>query len=206
MKDVSSGAGRTVLFVSHNLTAIQSLCSKAILLSNGQVEKRGEVATVIAHYQNKHNSDLSYNELNTAIHEGIVLEKIALHSVERETDMLTRNDDIGIVTTLSVIRELEFYVGLILRAGNGEVVFETASKLALFEKGNYKVECKIPARLLNSNLYTIQINIIARGPKLLHYAEDVLRFEIFETEAANDFYGKVLGVIRPDLEWMIAKI
>lgn len=49
MKDVS-GEGRTVLFVSHNMAAIQNLCSKAILLSGGKVEMAGETNKVISGY------------------------------------------------------------------------------------------------------------------------------------------------------------
>lgn len=49
MKDVSS-SGRTVLFVSHNMAAIQSLCDKAIYLYKGEVHETGEVEKVIAGY------------------------------------------------------------------------------------------------------------------------------------------------------------
>ncbi|MBX7181824.1 MAG: ATP-binding cassette domain-containing protein [Bacteroidia bacterium] len=49
MKDVS-GEGRTVLFVSHNMTAIKQLCSNALLLSNGQVAKMGGVDEIVDKY------------------------------------------------------------------------------------------------------------------------------------------------------------
>lgn len=49
MKDVS-GEGRTVLFVSHNMAAIQSLCDHAIYLKQGQVQKIGSVDTVLSEY------------------------------------------------------------------------------------------------------------------------------------------------------------
>ncbi len=52
MKDVSSREGRTVLFVSHNMAAIQNLCEKALLLSAGKVKKQGAVDDVITHYLN----------------------------------------------------------------------------------------------------------------------------------------------------------
>lgn len=60
MKDVS-GQGRTVLFVSHNMGAIQSLCTKAICLSNGRIIKDGNIDEVISHYliNNYQNNGLS---------------------------------------------------------------------------------------------------------------------------------------------------
>ena len=50
MKDVSKGEGRTVLFVSHNMGSISQLCSRALLLDNGKVEKDGNVQEVIDYY------------------------------------------------------------------------------------------------------------------------------------------------------------
>ena len=46
MKDISSNGGeRTVLFVNHNMTAVKSLCSRAILLENGKLVKDGKPET-----------------------------------------------------------------------------------------------------------------------------------------------------------------
>ncbi|MFD2909793.1 ABC transporter ATP-binding protein [Flavobacterium ardleyense] len=50
MNDVSKGEGRTVLFVSHNMAAIQELCSKAIILENGTVSHYGGVGKSIDLY------------------------------------------------------------------------------------------------------------------------------------------------------------
>lgn len=50
MQDVSRGEGRTVLFVSHNMASIQNLCSKTIVLKNGQIDIMGETSNVINHY------------------------------------------------------------------------------------------------------------------------------------------------------------
>jgi lipopolysaccharide transport system ATP-binding protein len=54
MQDVASG-GRTVLFVSHNMAAVQGLCNKAILLHNGKTEANGEVGKVVLDYLNNNN-------------------------------------------------------------------------------------------------------------------------------------------------------
>ena len=50
MQDVSKGEGRTVLFVSHNMGAVQQLCSKALLLVNGGIESTGETNKIIQDY------------------------------------------------------------------------------------------------------------------------------------------------------------
>ncbi|MDD4427518.1 MAG: polysaccharide ABC transporter ATP-binding protein [Paludibacter sp.] len=53
MQDVSKGEGRTVLFVSHNMAAIDKLCKNLVVLDNGKVEYIGSVQTGISKYLNK---------------------------------------------------------------------------------------------------------------------------------------------------------
>ncbi|CAM3384352.1 Teichoic acids export ATP-binding protein TagH [Flavobacterium longum] len=54
MGDISKGQGRTVLFVSHNMAAVQSLCRTGILLKNGQLKHTGDVGAVIDEYLRSH--------------------------------------------------------------------------------------------------------------------------------------------------------
>jgi lipopolysaccharide transport system ATP-binding protein len=53
MQDISRGQGRTVLFVSHNMAAIQNLCTRLILMNNGRIDKVGETGEVIDYYLTK---------------------------------------------------------------------------------------------------------------------------------------------------------
>ena len=57
MKDVSQGQGRTVLFVSHNMGSIKSLCSKTILMKSGTITKYGKTDDVINTYLNNSSSN-----------------------------------------------------------------------------------------------------------------------------------------------------
>jgi|TARA_Y100000310_G_C20660986_1_gene804766 lipopolysaccharide transport system ATP-binding protein len=50
MKDVSVGEGRTVLLVSHNMTSVENLCEKAIIIEKGRIEMEGKATSVISHY------------------------------------------------------------------------------------------------------------------------------------------------------------
>src|SRR5690606_12777167 len=63
MKDISAGGGRTVLFVSHNMASVKSLCTRAILLENGTVTYEGKVIDVIKYYQdNLVEDNMSFKE------------------------------------------------------------------------------------------------------------------------------------------------
>ena len=50
MQDVSKGEGRTVLFVSHNMAAVKSLCKTGIVLENGKMAVNGEIDEALAYY------------------------------------------------------------------------------------------------------------------------------------------------------------
>ena len=50
MQDVSKGEGRTVLFVSHNMTAVKNLCKTGIILKNGKLDYSGDIAATIERY------------------------------------------------------------------------------------------------------------------------------------------------------------
>lgn len=52
MQDVSRGEGRTVLFVSHNMAAVRSLCQRGIVLENGFISYEGSIQEAISHYLN----------------------------------------------------------------------------------------------------------------------------------------------------------
>jgi lipopolysaccharide transport system ATP-binding protein len=60
-----AGGGRTVLFVSHNMTAVQSLCQRAILLEDGRITTTGGVFDVVEQYLSKHiavSGDVTFDE------------------------------------------------------------------------------------------------------------------------------------------------
>ena len=50
MQDVSCGEGRTVLFVSHNMTAVKNLCKKGVILKNGKMDYSGDIASTVERY------------------------------------------------------------------------------------------------------------------------------------------------------------
>ena len=62
MQDVSNTEGRTVLFVSHNMHAIQGLCKSAILLKEGMIAKQGDCASVINFYLRENQKNILRQE------------------------------------------------------------------------------------------------------------------------------------------------
>ena len=65
MKDVSSSGGRTVLFVSHNMAAVKSLCTRAIVLQNGTLDFTGEVNQSIKRYLDNNKGRSTFTNTNS---------------------------------------------------------------------------------------------------------------------------------------------
>lgn len=79
MKDVSSEGGRTVLFVSHNMTSVQTLCDRGIVMEHGTVAYEGDVYSAVDHYLN---SAVASGEQNLArlSKYGVRIEKVYITS------------------------------------------------------------------------------------------------------------------------------
>lgn len=70
MQDLSHGQGRTVLFVSHNMASVQSLCDRAIVLENGSTKFEGETDVAINYYLNNDKVDLTQKLIDRKDREG----------------------------------------------------------------------------------------------------------------------------------------
>ena len=100
MGEVSKGEGRTVLFVSHNLGAVENLCQNALLLDEGKIVKSGNVKDVIQHYKknNEAKNEISFED--DSIVKEIKLfqcdDKIVIECYF-ENNVILENPSIGIV-------------------------------------------------------------------------------------------------------------
>ncbi|HNP23906.1 MAG TPA: polysaccharide ABC transporter ATP-binding protein [Panacibacter sp.] len=73
MKDVSEKDGRTVLFVSHNMGAIQSLCEKCLLLKNGRVQLIGSISDVVSSYIESEKERMVHKPIHKQIDDGAII-------------------------------------------------------------------------------------------------------------------------------------
>lgn len=99
MQDVSNTEGRTVLFVSHNMTSIQQLCQKGVLLNNGMVEKMGEVGDVVDYYLSGVKTVADYNRSGNG---GVRIDDFKVSSKRVEL-----GGDLEIEVELKAMRDVE---------------------------------------------------------------------------------------------------
>lgn len=133
MQDVSKSEGRTVLFVSHNMAAVRSLCTRGIMLRNGMVDFVGSIPNTLDHYLN--NDDTIQHEL---IIDNIVWKKdcLTIHDIEINgtkeawSTIKSQQKSLNIHIEGETSSDLTYDVMLILRNKDG-------MPLASFANGHY---------------------------------------------------------------------
>ena len=198
--------GRTVLFVSHNMTAVQSLCTRVVWLKGGQVEDAGETRTVVGRYLQT--AALSSSEMTwDSPREAPGGDTVRLRRVAVAANCEDPAAPITVDTPFDIeVEYWNFAPGATLNAcvelyNVEEVcVFISFSNPAPNPAGILKAVCKVPANLLNDTLYRVRVVIVKdAGERLL--AHDSVMFEVHDVERSVAYYGRWGGAVRPALSW-----
>ncbi len=211
MEDASKFEGRTVLFVSHNMTAVQSFCTKAILLQNGALKNTGNVNDIVNEYLSiyaKTNLGQTWQIENAPGNNEVKLLGAIIRApksgnfcvgeqVEMEFEFL--NLGIGIIQQYDVT----FY--LFDEMNNFVFVGTTATENNINQKsGYYKAKVIIPENLLNEGTYTVKKLLFVRNKGSIACGyKDVLTFEVIQKIQAFGFIGNKEGIVKPLLNWQI---
>lgn len=202
MKDVSS-SGRTVLFVSHNATAIQGLCNKAAFLQKGNLVKYGEVGEVLHDYMASISRfQLSQNWENPEDAPGNDL--VRVKHIEVLPDLINGSKNIDVRTPLKISFEFwnmldtaDLNLSVFLYNMTGECVFNVGSQSKTFSKGLIKGVLEIPGNFLNDGSYYISVMIVKDTSDPVFFMEDAISFDVADFREGTNWYGKWPGAIRP---------
>jgi lipopolysaccharide transport system ATP-binding protein len=161
MDEVTKKAGRTILFVSHNMAAIQSLCKRCILLEGGRVSLIGKADVVTKKYLNKEYINLKNNDLFPLRVNDIAIENFSISQYGTETNNIYGGDSFKIKIIFQIFNDIDlFRLGVYINNSVGEVITriflsDWNSKLEKFKKGKYKIILEFPANLLMQGNYFI---------------------------------------------------
>jgi lipopolysaccharide transport system ATP-binding protein len=193
--------GRTVLFVSHNMAAVENLCSRALLLEDGQVQWLDSANATIASYVARTAGT------RTSVHGGSVtgsggrLELLSLSFID---EALGQPGIIGCGRTLRVCFELRAARSvrtatflLAIKNRSGDRVSVLNSTLAGYhfdlEEGAYEIRCDVPRFPISPGVYDIELKILSQNDHLL-----VIPVVTELVVEASDFHGS--GRL-PDSKW-----
>jgi lipopolysaccharide transport system ATP-binding protein len=213
MSDVAR-EGRTVLFVSHNMMAIQSLCSRAVWLDGGRVALDGEAGQVVNTYLKQ-----SFESQGEKVWEDPAgapgNDRVRLRSARVKLDDRNEMDEITVHSNL--LLEFEYWNLAPNTALNLSVFLLNDQAITVlntgpinekvwhgrpFPAGLFRSVCHIPGDLLNDGIYRVSVLVIKDQSIEVCRFENLLSFEVADTpETRSGWYGKWPGVVRPSFEW-----
>ncbi|MEO0550751.1 MAG: polysaccharide ABC transporter ATP-binding protein [Pseudomonadota bacterium] len=215
-----AGEGRTVIFVSHNLSSVRRLCEKGLVLSSGQVTYEGTVDSAIEYYAQFAMDGSKSDELGRfQSDEGFGSESFAVHEVKaygtakQKLGQVSTDEEMAIEVEFSQPETLQS-IRMTVMLFNAEDVMlfattdETArSKITETEAGRYRARCLLPSKILNRGEYRIEIQAaIPRTEVLLkrtHFCSVRVDGLLLSGTLADQDWP---GAISPEMDWSITPI
>lgn len=214
MKDVSHGEGRTVLFVSHNMTAIKSLCKTGVLLQNGTLQDIGPVENIVSHYlkgdsaiENHHTWDVPQIKRN-----GFELLEIGVRKVGGDySDVMSIDKDVELVIRYRLTRDVnQMHITYHFKNEQGEKIFSSSgSRFIPLEHpaGEYEQVCVIPANTLNWGTFAVDLYVIENRKEGLLIENDAITFNLSNKEMAiGSWMGREPGDVTPHFNYSEIKL
>jgi lipopolysaccharide transport system ATP-binding protein len=219
MEELGS-AGRTVLFVSHQLSAIAQLCDRALHINGGKIVQDGHPAEVIAQYLHQtHSAGVERTWASEEAAPGNDLAKIMSVRVLPHEGMppgiMDVRHPIGIEIVFRVLKWGKPVFPKIKVLDRESTIAFNAMDIderwhANAAPGEYAATAWIPANLLNEGAASAEVAICSIDfPKLEHHAAvyEAVSFEVLDPgegdTARGVFGGQWRGVVRPLLEWTV---
>ena len=190
MGEVSKGDGRTILFVSHNIDAVKSLCNKGILLDKGKLAVDGSIQSVIDSYLNT-NTKMHYHKI-------FPLPESISEKSAWITELVINDKDGNIPSEILIgqkwdlkikinsrMKISDFVAGVGICTQFGLPVMTSWSKKYDIEEGVYEVAFEFGEIILSAGIYYISLGL-SRYSNSIQYIENVLSFTISDISVIDD--------------------
>ena len=215
MQDISRQGGRTVLFVSHNMDSIMRLCTKSILLKDGQIIDYDITSKVIDNYLKSEYGTSSYKKWD---------DMNSLSNIVKIIDVKTHNEyfeakenfkiteSIGVTMKYNVIEEgNKIHSAFNFYDRNGINIFDshennTSNYNDKKQCGMYETTVWIPQNLLSEGVILVGVALVTHDPFVVHFHErDSIAFNMIDdienSPTRGDYVGSLPGIIRPLMKW-----
>jgi lipopolysaccharide transport system ATP-binding protein len=211
MQDITS-SGRTIIFVSHNLPAIETLCKKCVYLVKGELKAFGKTSAVLPQYltiDTEHKGEVSWSESNAPGDEFVKLISVRILNADHQPSVLIEFEKpCTIEMTYQVLKPgAEPIPNLHFITGTGTVAFCSVMPLlndTLGAVGKHTAIVEIPAYFFNSGLYFLTVGCSTTLPIIVHfYLQELLSFEVSEDLNLREthYKGDYPGVVRTRFKW-----
>jgi lipopolysaccharide transport system ATP-binding protein len=212
--------GRTVLFVSHNMVAVQGLCRRALWIEAGRIAGDGEAQSVVRGYTRSLTTPENRRSWSDA-HEAPGNDAVRLLSVEvcsaaasPDSQLITVRTPVDVVFEYCTLEaDLRLNLSFELIDQHGITVFSSTSVNEPswhgrpFPPGRYRTVCRIPGDLLNQGQYRINLLLVKNEGVLLSRHDDLVSFDVQDVaEMRGSWFQRWRGVVHPQLDWTTRRL
>jgi lipopolysaccharide transport system ATP-binding protein len=209
MGDVSKGEGRTVLFVSHNMAAVKSLCNNGIVLNKGIIEHIGEINSCVSLYLGGGNKGItnikSFKDI--FVKDVFNFNQIAIKGSESKyEDLLLENNSLELTSEIEMLTDEpeRYHVTYHLYNELGEPLFSFSSKDKIkLKKGTNKLTCTFPENFFQSGNYSLSLFVVVDKRMAILIESDIFIFTVVDRiRELGVFMGREPGYIKPQFTWI----
>ena len=219
MKDVA-GHGRTILFVSHNMISIQTLCSRAVLMEQGRIINEGATERIIDSYLQKatdgrNNLVRCWDDNSALANTKLSLKKVAI-VVEDGTTLSNIYTDTEFKVSIdfhNIDKPRRLNVGLHFVDRLGVVAFTSGTghhqnlQNRIVNPGLIRATCDVPGNFLNEGIYSLRLLITEDGGQVILSLDEALTFSVHPiARVVGTYMGKRPGLVAPLLPWNVEEI
>jgi lipopolysaccharide transport system ATP-binding protein len=210
MEDVSAGNGRTILFVSHNISAISSLTNRCVYLKNGRIQCQGPTEEIVRAYLDSGNVSAARWKTEERTDKPFQFLSAEVQNADGEvTSDLDNLEEIRVSVEYEVRKELRgSVVAAILHARDGTLLFsteDTDTQTYLMDRrfpGRYRSSVTIPGGLLNEGDFYIRL--AAGVPGQVPYENiEALSFSLHNTADHHARGHRKAAYFLPTLPWQV---
>ena len=162
MREAAKQDGRTVLYVSHNMSTIRQLCDRCIVLSKGRVIFEGDVEEAIAIYSNAQKIELqNYYDLTNKPRHGAITDKFFMTSMELEDNYLDEKRPLHFKLAIKSKETNDAVVcRIVIKDVNGSVIGTTFTKPFTVVEGENTKSFSLDTTMVASGEYLCDISLL----------------------------------------------
>jgi lipopolysaccharide transport system ATP-binding protein len=193
--------GRTVLFVSHNMAAVRTLCNRGICLEGGRIASAGDIEHVLFRYTQSQMRD-NKNSLGT---------QTSLHSTVingQNPGAIESGSGFEVSCTLDLAASIpSFRLFCMIQDANGEsvVVMPAHSRMLKIadQPGVHRIRVRFPGLWLRPGVYSVYFKLLGSSADAgsARFFSDGIMLDV----SGNDDPEMLLGAITPDAKWEITE-
>lgn len=215
MQDVSRGEGRTVLFVSHNMTSVKSLCKVGYILQNGLIVDQGDVDSVVSHYLRGGQEEINHKiwEQPEIARNGFELLEIGVRAKGGDyADVIRMDQEFEVVMRYRLTKDFDqFHLTLHYKNEQGQKMFSSSGGNRCIPlnhtSGEYIQSCVVPANFFNWGNYSIDLFVVQDRKTAFIVENDIISFTISNKLMDIGCYmGKEPGDVMPKFEFTEQRI